>query len=130
MVARGVKDARHGSPAQLEDGPYDQILMLMHGLGIAGDAEGLRGMLADLRRLVAPGGCVLADSRDPGDACDQAGLGVAEIRLEYAGRVGPPFPWLFASAEVLAALADGVGWDTEVVLQDEGGRYLARLSPR
>jgi SAM-dependent methyltransferase len=128
MMARGVVDARCMAPSEVDDGPFDRLLLLMHGLGIAGDADGLRWLLADAHRLVTADGMILLDSRDPGEACDEPGLGVAELRLEYAGEMGPPFPWLFAGAEALERIAADVGWGTEVVLQEADGRYLARLN--
>jgi hypothetical protein len=130
MVQRGVMDARCVPPAEVDDGPFDRLLLLMHGLGIVGDPEGLRWFLADAHRLVTPDGCVLLDSADPGEACHEPGLGVAELRLEYGGVMGAPFPWLFAGTKALGRLAAEVGWETEVVYREPEGRYLARLTRR
>jgi len=128
MRARGVMDARCAALAEVEDGPFDRLLLLMHGLGIAGNPDGLRWLLADAHRLVAREGCVLLDSRDPGEACDEPGFGVAVMRFEYSGVMGPTFPWLFAGVEALERLAAEVGWETNVVLREPDGRYLASLT--
>ncbi len=129
---RGLPDARLADPADVDDGPFDRALLLMHGLGLAGDEAGLRRMLGELRRLLAPGGCVLVDSRDPGEACEDPeapGLAVAELRMSYRGREGAPFPWLFASEEALGRLVAAAGWRAEVVRREPDGRYLAELRP-
>jgi SAM-dependent methyltransferase len=128
MCSRGVKDVRSAALSEVDDGPFDRLLLLMHGLGLAGSPDGLRWLLADAHRLVARDGCVLLDSRDPGDACDEGGLAVAELRLEYLGQMGPRFPWLFAGSEALESLAAEVGWRTTVVLRESDGRYLASLT--
>ena len=128
MRLRGVKDVRSGELAKVKDGPFDRLLLLMHGLGLAGHPDGLRSLLADAHRLLAHDGRVLLDSRDPKDACDEDGLAVAELRLEYLGRKGPRFSWLFAGPEALEAFAAEVGWQATVVHQEPDGRYLASLA--
>ena len=70
----------------------------------------------------------MLDSRDPKDACDEDGLAVAELRLEYLGRKGPRFSWLFAGPEALESFAAEVGWQATVVHQESDGRYLASLA--
>ena len=128
MQRRGVVDARLGPVAQVEDGPFDSLLYLMHGIGVVGDREGLRWMLADAHRLVSPGGSILLDSRDPGSSCnDDEGFGVAELAITYRGSRGAAFSWLFVSAAALARESAPVGWRTDVVCTEPDGRYLAQL---
>ena len=45
MKARGVRDARLGDFWELKDERFDTVLMLMNGIGIVGDLEGLKVFL-------------------------------------------------------------------------------------
>ncbi len=124
MRSRGVIDARSGVLAEVDDGPYDTLLFLMHGIGVVGDLDGLAWTLADAHRLLAPGGRIVLDSRDPGS--DEHGS--IELRLEYDGCVGAPFWWLFVSEPALRKLAARVGWQTDLLCREPDGRYVARLT--
>jgi hypothetical protein len=50
------------------------------------------------------------------------------MRLEYQDRIGPYCGWLHVDPEALAGRAVAAGWQTEVILQDAAGNYLARLT--
>ncbi len=144
MRRRGVREAQRARPEDLASGAgsFRTLLLLMHGLGLAGDTDGLRRLLEAADALLEPGGCLLLDSRDPGSACEDApraglsaegdlgepGFAVAELQLEYAGRRGASFGWLFGGAAAVARLAAEQGWLTEVVWAEDEGRYLARIS--
>jgi SAM-dependent methyltransferase len=146
MTARGVADARCGGLSSLPDGCADTLLLLQHGAGLAGDGAGLVHLLTRARRVLAPDGVVLLDSRDPDEGpapppgplpapereqgrelVSRADEGVAALWLEHAGLVGAAFCWIFVGAPTLAALAARAGWRTEVLHTSADGRYLARL---
>jgi hypothetical protein len=136
MRARGVADPRLGTLSDVDDDPYDTLLFLMHGIGSVGDLGGLRWTLADAHRLLAPGGRLLLDSRDPfaGPATPPVEhpdgyAGSCELRMTYREWEGPPFWWLYVDAGTLADEAREVGWRTEVLQADESGHYLAELTP-
>jgi len=126
LRARGLTDVRLGTLADVHDGPFDTILLLMHGAGLGGDLDGLASLLARCRALLVPGGQVLVDSRDPGED----GAAVAELHLAYRGLVGRPFEWLFVSAAVLAEVARAAGLAAELLWQDDDGHHLQALRPR
>jgi SAM-dependent methyltransferase len=151
MRRRGVVDARCCAASEVLDETFDTLLMLMHGVGLVGDLDGLRWMLADAHRLLAEGGVLLLDSRDPrgtaggdqpgqdvpgdglpevgasGEDSSGEGLAVAELWMEYGELRGVPFPWLFLSAERLAEEAATVCWELEVLQREADGRYLGEL---
>lgn len=132
MRRRGVADARCCATSEVLDVPFDTLLMLMHGVGLVGDLDGLRWMLADAHRLLAEEGVLLLDSRDPrgaaGDETPGESVAVAELWMEYGELRGARFPWLFLSAERLAEQAATVGWKLEVLQREADGRYLGELS--
>lgn len=126
LRARGVLDARAESVWTFsERTPFDTLLALMNGTGLAGTRGRLEPLLHRLADLVAPAGQLLLDSTDLGGEDD---MGAVELhyQLEYGGGKGPPFPQLFVAEETLDAAARRTGWSLEVVAR-EGDRYLARL---
>jgi hypothetical protein len=119
---------------------FDTLLLMMNGIGVVGDLAGLERFAKLARPLVRSGGQVLLDSVDPAKAAraEQAKPtrrlrrgryhGEVHFRLEYKGRVGEPFSWLFVDPQTLAARAGRHGWRCEVLAQAARGQYLARLS--
>jgi len=138
MRRRGVTDVRRTDLAGLEAPPFDTILLMMNGIGMAERVAGLRGFLEAIRRHTRPDGQLLLDSFDPRTeaeaAVETAGLegfpGELRFHLEYRGRRGPWYNWLFVDFGTLARQAAGAGWDGETVWQEEDGHYLARFWPR
>lgn len=138
MERRGVRDARLGTLADVDDGPFDTLLFLMNGIGIAGDLAGLAWTLAECQRLTADGGAVLLDSCDPRGEGVPPGVpdhpdgypGVCKLWLGYRGLRGAPFWWLYVDVATLTEVAARVGWRTEVVFRgaDGSGSYVARLT--
>jgi SAM-dependent methyltransferase len=142
MTSRGVRDARPGTAADVHDGPYDTVLLLMHGAGLGGDLAGLAGLLTTCRRLLAPGGAILMDSADP-RGCVEPGeddpdldalplelrgdVGVAAMSLTWNGITGATFPWIYLSARALAELARPASLASEVLWVGDEGHYVACL---
>ena len=96
---RGVRDARVATWMDVEGPPFDTVLMLMNGIGLTETLPGLRRFFSEARRLVRPGGQVLADSTDVRVRMDvEAGrtgalerpdgryVGELRFQVEYEGR--------------------------------------------
>jgi SAM-dependent methyltransferase len=140
---RGVRDARLTTWMDLEAEPFDTVLLMMNGLGLAETLPGLRRFLRKLRRLVRPDGQVLADSTDVRVRMDPLAarmggsrrvdgryVGELHFQLEFEGLKGAPFPQLYVDAETLDRYARREGWGCEVIrAPDDHGHYLARLTP-
>lgn len=143
MSERGVQQAaqhRLVDPRPATELPYDTILLLMNGLGLAGTLEGLDKFLAHARTLLAPDGQILATSSDirylyeDEDGALVINLngpyyGEVEYRFSYEGRTGEPFPWLFIDAALLADAAEVAGYTAEFLGEDDSEQYLVRLMP-
>jgi hypothetical protein len=147
MKARGVRDARLGDFRELKDERFDTVLMLMNGIGIVGDLEGLKVFLKRAGDFIKPGGQIVFDSIDlrcekpdgtSKKSAKSAGIsadseepgryfGEIEYRIEYKGLIYPPFQWLFVDAQTLEDYASASGWKFEHVMKFENGRYLGRL---
>jgi SAM-dependent methyltransferase len=139
MRRRGVRDARRERLEEFRDGPFDTILILANGAGLAESLDGLERFLARLGELLAPGGQVLLDSCDvrppagpdgvrPATGADGRYVGDIHFQLEYRDEKGDPFPQLYVDPDTFAGTAARAGWTFEVVETGEGGAYLARLT--
>jgi SAM-dependent methyltransferase len=142
MQARGVQQvARHDvfDKRGPDERPYDTILLLMNGIGLAGTLEGLDKFLLHARTLLAPDGQILATSSDISYLYeDEDGALVFDLNgpyygevtynFEYKGQVGEPFPWLFIDASLLEDAARQAGYEVEFLGEDEAGQYLVRLT--
>ena len=143
LRARGVRDVRMATWMDLDAEPFDTVLMMMNGLGLAETLPGLRRFLKDARRLVRPDGQVLADSTDVRvrmdpeaartgvlERADGRYIGELHFQLEFEGRKGPTFGQLYVDAVTLDGYARSEGWSCDILREpDEYGHYLARLSP-
>jgi hypothetical protein len=125
----------------LPAGQADTVLMLMNGLGLAGTLDGLVPLLDSARRLLAPGGRVVADSTDPrqwlepddlqADLLRQDGRygGEVQFQLEFDGVRGEPVPFLYVDPETLRDRGLRAGLVLEEVRPFSDGTYLAILAP-
>ena len=139
---RGVEQRQQADIFAFDGGRFDTLLLMMHGIGMVGDLEGLDRFLTHAHTLLKPGGQLLFDSLDVRctdnpvhlayqEANRRAGRYVGEIRLrfEYGGEMGPPFGWLHVDPGTLAGRAGRLGWSCRVVRQEESGDYMAQLTP-
>lgn len=137
---RGLQSTRCENIWDFGSGKYATLLLLMNGIGLAGSLARLPACLKRLTGLLAPGGQILLDSSDliylfEEDAdggywvpADRAYYGEIRYRLEYKGKKGRPFPWLFVDYPTLATAAARAGLEAEQVAQGPHYDYLARLT--
>lgn len=118
--------------------PFDTILMLMNGIGIAGSLERLPQLFACFDRLLAPGGQVLLDSTDLCYLFEEDGVieipegdryyGELEYQMQYKRVKGQPFPWLYLDPDTLKDEASRHGYNAEIIAQGDNYDFLARLT--
>ena len=142
MVKRGVKDVLCVDVFEFHEKRFDTLLMMLHGIGMVQTLSGLDHFLRHAHRLLIPDGQILFDSLDVRctddprhlayqEANRRAGLYFGEIRMqfEYKGKTGPLFGWLHVDPETLTDHAGQSGWFCELVYREDGGDYLAQLTP-
>ncbi len=145
MVERGVKhsicaDIFNLSADQIDDlGRFDTILMMMNGIGVAGDIIKLSQFLGITKALLNPGGRMIFDSVDLRETCTDAEIRARELASErsyfgevtyqfmYRGNKGPEFNWLFIDPDLLHQIADENGWVVAAIHTMDNGRYVAHL---
>jgi SAM-dependent methyltransferase len=142
MSKRGVKECQHVDVFEFHGGPFDTLLMMLHGIGMVEDLSGLDRFLYHAHKLLKPDGQIVCDSLDvrctddPGhlvyqEANRRAGryFGQVRMRFDYKGQAGPSFGWLHVDPETLVDHAERIGWSCQVVCREDGGDYLAQLTP-
>ncbi len=132
MQLRGVNSVVHQDFWEFE-GKGDTLLMMMNGMGIVGDLQGLRRFLTKAESWLNPKGQILFDSCDIAYVFDDLPLpdqgyyGEIEFQMMYKNTKGNWFKWLYIDPVTLEFEARKLGWSFHMVSQDEQFQYLGRL---
>ena len=129
MAQRGVDCIYQEDIFNFKARQFDTLLMLMNGIGLVGSLQGLAQFLAHCHHLLTPQGQILLDSTElvALDTDRSAYGGELSVAVEYGGRCGEPFPWLFVDPDTLERIAAQQGWFSQVLYLGPEGQYLARL---
>ena len=133
---RGVNQVFHQSILDFKEGSFDTLLLLMNGLGVAKDFQGVLPLLIHLKSLLAPGGQILLDSSDliylfeEEDQDDWRNAatyyGELDFGIGFKGET-EKFPWLYLDFEHLSQAGELAGFNCEKILDGPNYDYLARL---
>jgi len=142
MKMRGVREVYWADIMEFDGGPFDSLLGVMNGLTMVKSLERLPLFLQHLRRLIRPGGQYLVDSTDlrrsagsemnallEAKVRDGQYFGELTAQMEYENQRGTLFRELYVDQQTLSDRAFTAGWDCNIVIQQDNGRYLARLTP-
>lgn len=136
MKKRSVRNPIYDNLFSLDIAKYDTVLMLMNGIGLCGTLEGLHLFLQHLPSILKDGGQLLADSTDLTSLYDKAAgdgyslegyMGETEFVMSYHHVISEPFDWLYIDYQTLLLLVQHYGMQCELVIEGEGGQYLARV---
>jgi SAM-dependent methyltransferase len=143
MVDRGLKhvvmsDIFSYVPAE----KYEFILLLLHGLGIAGNLHGLNRLLSHLSTMLKPGGRIIADSLDVSETNETVHLeyqemlqrekryrGEIRMFMEYGARKSEMIEWLHVDFDTLTGIAEKAGLNCVLLGSEKSGEYLTGLIP-
>ncbi len=138
MRDRGVIDARPGDIFTSDLPSFDTILLLMNGIGIAGNVEGLERLFSRFRQLLKPQGRIVFDASgldktvSHNEVENLAGLSIGRpqygevfFRLTFDAIDGSWYPWLFPSESLVADATRKAGFAFTVVGRGAQGAYLA-----
>jgi SAM-dependent methyltransferase len=126
--------------------PYDTLLLLMNGIGLAATLDGLHLFLQKARTLLRPGGALIFDSSDvaylyhdrppkkgpsarPGGPSSGHYYGEIFYQYEYRRQRTDWFKWLFVDKRTLRRIAASEGWKMQLLFEDKFDQYLAELRP-
>jgi SAM-dependent methyltransferase len=140
MSERGVPGPMIGDILSWNERSFDTVLMLMNGIGMAGNPQRLDEFLRHAHRLVSSGGQILCDSIDV--SMTQTPVHVAyrnknielgrypgqqRFTIRYEKVLGNPFDWLHLDFESLARHGQAAGWNCHLIHQEPDGHYLAKI---
>ncbi|WP_343485588.1 class I SAM-dependent methyltransferase [Allomuricauda sp. d1] len=140
--ARGIEKTIHSSILEYRGTTFDTLLLLMNGIGIVGKLNQLEAYLNHFKLLLNAGGQILLDSTDiiymyeqddDGGywiAGDREYYGEMQFQMQYKGKKGSVFDWLYLDFETLSNTAKNCGFDCHLVSQGPHYDYLARLVPK
>jgi SAM-dependent methyltransferase len=138
MQKQGISEAIQINFFEFKEKQFDTILLLMNGVGIAGDLDGLDRLLEHAKTLLNVGGQIILDSSDliymytEEDGSVWVDLngeyyGVVNYQMSYKNTMGEWFKWLFVDKDTLKSYAEKHGFQFELLLDGEHFDYLARL---
>lgn len=134
MRMRGVDKVLTEDIFEYHEKQFDTLLLLMNGIGLTGNIQGLRRFLLHARDLLLPGGQLLFDSSDvaylyeDGPPLQDHYYGEVRCRYEYRRQKTEWFTWLYIDPDTLALIARDEGWGTQILYEDDQDQYLARLT--
>jgi SAM-dependent methyltransferase len=135
MEKRGVKSIINADYFQFKpEKKYDTLLLMMNGLGFAGDLANLHHLLDHARTLLHPDGAIVFDSSDVSYLWDEKRLledpyfGEIDYQYQYGDDWGPWFKWLYVDLDRMEKEASKAGWNLQVIYEDNTGHYLGRLT--
>ncbi|MET0635236.1 MAG: class I SAM-dependent methyltransferase [Chitinophagaceae bacterium] len=133
MTQRGVKNVVNADIMSWSDQQFDTILMLMNGIGLSKNLQGLKSLLQHLSKLVLPGGQLLFDSSDvaylfDSDIPQGRYYGEIDYRYTYRKLNTEWFSWLYVDYPTLSRVAVQTGWKIERLMEDDHYQFLVRLT--
>lgn len=134
MEMRGVTKFIREDIFKFKDARFDTLLLLMNGIGLVGNIEGLRRFLNHCKTLLNPGGQIIFDSSDVAylyeddiPAMDNY-YGEIQCRYEYRKQKTDWFSWLYIDRNTLQLITEDEGWNMEFIMEDQSGQYLVKLN--
>ncbi|MDW7694749.1 methyltransferase domain-containing protein [Flammeovirgaceae bacterium SG7u.111] len=138
MHERNIEHVEQGDIFSYSKGKFDSILLLMNGVGLAGDTDGFIKLLSKFDELLLPDGQVIFDSSDISYLYED---GLPKPKDRYFGEVsyqyyyttptesieGEWFDWLYLDKVMLLKLATDAGWKADFVFENDQDHFLVKL---
>ena len=131
---RGVEQVVCEDIYAFQESGFDTLLLLMNGIGLSGSLAGLRTFLHHAQTLLAPGGQLLFDSSNVAYLYTNNPLlhdqyyGEVKCRYQYGHTKTDWFTWLYIDQQQLTHVATALGWQVQLLFEDEDDQYLVRLT--
>jgi len=134
MQQRGVQHIICEDFYKFEGQKYDTLLLLMNGIGLAGDVDGFRKLLQHSKELLTENGQLIFDSSDISYLYKDYNIkkpahyfGEIQYQYEYKGKKGNLFKWLYLDQDLLIKISHEMGWVVQILYEDENDQYLVRM---
>lgn len=138
--ARGIKKYYQGDLLKTDLATFDTLLLLMNGIGIAGELKNIDVFLNRLKSLLNEDGQIILDSSDiiyMFETDEDGGYWIPEdiayygevwFTMEYKKHKSDRFPWLYLDFNTLRRAAEFNDLSCELVFEGQHYEYLARLT--
>lgn len=136
MAERGVKQVVCEDFFTYSGEKYDTLLLLMNGIGLCADIDGLRTFLKQSEKLLEEDGVIIFDSSDIAYMYEESELpdtyyyGQASVCYEYKGKIDTAFNWLYIDQKKLKEIAEEEHWELEIIYKDHQDQYLAQMKKK
>ncbi len=143
MKDRGLTDVVVADILTYSGRQYDTLLMLMNGIGMTGDIDGLKRFLRNAHDLILPGGQIVCDSLDVSITTNPQHIayreknlasgcpaGCQNFTMDCEGSFSMPFRWLHIDFPSLACVCEALDWEATLLDREDDGHYLCRLTER
>lgn len=140
MKQRGLNNVRLQDYRTITNEKYDTILLLMNGIGMVKKITNIPQFLQQIKGLLNTGGQVLLDSTDILYMFEDEENGgyLIDLNSGYYGEMiyfvsykdikGEPFDWFYIDYGLLFDYAKAAGFTCEMVVSEDEGHYLAKLT--
>lgn len=134
---RGLKQVVQADFFHYNEKPFDTILLLMNGVGIAGTLSRLPLLLSKLKSLLSRDGAIYMDSSDLIYLYDSAEestdgsdnyYGEMQYQTEYKNQRSSCFPWLYIDFHLLESYVASAGLKISAVKWGDHYDYLATIT--
>jgi SAM-dependent methyltransferase len=137
MNSKGL-NAQHIGLLELTEPRFNTVLVLMNGLGLAGELENLDKFISHLKSLLLPNGKILCDSTDikfmyeneDGSVwvdLNSAYYGEMKFNMQYNNIESGWFPWVYVGQDKLKECCDKLGLSLTILEEGENNHYLAEI---
>ncbi|MBC7745399.1 MAG: methyltransferase domain-containing protein [Flavobacterium sp.] len=134
MRNRGIHKVINDTILKFSDKKYDTLIMLMNGIGLTQNIDGLKQFLLKAKDMLHPGGQLIFDSSNisylyEGIAFPEGKYyGEISYRYEYKSQLGNWFSWLYIDKFLLEKIAVELGWEMNTLFEDNLDQYLIKLT--
>lgn len=134
MRNRGIMKIINKDILQYQGEKFDTLLLLMNGIGLCEDLNGLHTFLQHMKKLSKPDSQLIFDSSDISYLYADHNMprlkyyGEISYQYEYQNIKGNWFKWLFIDYTSLAEIAAENGWFCQLIYEDDMDQYLVRLT--
>lgn len=139
MKERGLKKVLNENIFSYRNEKFDMLFMMMNGIGIVENLEGLKKYLEMLPSILNPGGRMVFDStnliylftEDDGSVwidLNKKYYGEVSFRMEYKSHISPEFNWLYVDFDVITSFCNDLGYKIKMLNEGVNFHYLAEIS--
>jgi SAM-dependent methyltransferase len=135
MQQRGTQNIINEDIFHYQTRKFDTLILLMNGIGLCGNLNGLKNFLTHAKSLLNIGGQLIFDSSDIAylyediEMPEEKYYGEIAYQYEYKNQKGDWFNWLYIDQQTLTNIANEIGWRCEIIFEDDMDQYLAKLTP-